>query len=386
MTEYFVVCRAQSGVRFGKEDPLLLHQFPTSVGPVDILIKTRLAPAAGFTKPVPMGLMAEVRGTAPSLDDALQAFSRAVNSLCPVLVFIGNSPIEDMAPEIGYDISPGVPEREYFQQFLPEERLLFVERRRISAELIARVLRALIAHADAERLRRALGQYYQALRNWEPGLEVLALAHLWMGVEALTPVVLRRTLETRACDRAALAATWNVEERHLDAEVRKRLVMHDDAEAYKRAKAASDGFEHGFLGFAQVHAHSDAVRVKVAAHLRHSILDELGLDAADASTIAAAPYDVPGHLHSTKYLRGRLLAPTDALAATGQAYPYLQWRTVFRDVSDPATDDVMFKMEETFTGQFAEGVAFKPTRIEVWGGQESAVKPVASKNESPGTP
>src|SRR5438093_13759844 len=114
MAEYFVVSRAQAGVRLGKHDPLILRQFPTPFGRADILIQTRLAPFAGASKPVPMGIMAEVRGIAPSLDEALPHFSRAVQSLLPVLAFVGNSPIEDMTPEIGYDVSASVSEREYF--------------------------------------------------------------------------------------------------------------------------------------------------------------------------------------------------------------------------------------------------------------------------------
>ena len=39
-------------------------------------------------------------------------------------------------------------------------------------------------HPEIRRLTRAVGQYALALDNWRLGKETLALAHLWMGMEA----------------------------------------------------------------------------------------------------------------------------------------------------------------------------------------------------------
>jgi hypothetical protein len=374
MPEYFVVSRAHAGIRFGKDDALILRSFPSGCGPVDILVRTRLRPAAEFGKSIPAGLVAEARGTAPTLNAALQEFSRAVQSVCPVLVFLANSPVEDMTPELGYGVGEGLTEREFFQQFLSEDPIPLIERRRLSSDLVVRVLAALGKHTEFERLHRALAQYYQALRNWQPGQEILALAHLWMGVEALTPVVLRRVLASEGVDRDGLAAKWSVAPRAIDAEVRKRLILNGDEEAYKKAKSASDGFEHGFLGIAEVKAHSEAVRQGVASHLRRAILQELLLDPADETIIQSAPYDKPGHLHTAKYLRGTLEGTGDNLAADGQAYPILSWKTAFREVPNPDSDDIKFKIEETITPRLAEGISLSNISIEVWGGQESNIQ------------
>lgn len=375
MPEYIVVCRAQSGVRLGTEDPLYLHQYPTPIGRADFLFKTRRVSLAGFNKLVPMGLMVEIRGNAPSLHDALQEFSRTAQSLSAVWAFAGNSPIEDILPEIGYDVSPGIVEREYFQHFLPEAHFLIVERRRLSSEILILLLRAIHAHPEADRIRRAIGQYYQALRNWEPGQETLALAHLWMGMEALTPVTLRRLLSSDGLSRDALAARWQVDPKALEAEVRRREFMNNDADAYTKAKKASDGFEHGFLTFDEVFAHADAVRLKVAAYLRSAILNELSLDAADCASLVADRYEKPGHLLVTKYLRGLLIGPGPQLAAPGFDHPYIHWHTSFRELQSDSPDEVRFKMEETITPSIAEGIVFRPQRIEAWGGEGSAFVP-----------
>jgi len=371
MSKYIVVCRAQSGVRFGKNDPLFLSQFPTRFGRADIVIKTRLTQLSGFSKPVPMGLMAEVCGEGPSMDEALQEFSRTVQSICPVFVLIGNSPIEDMTPELGYDASTEVTEREYFQQMLPEEALLIVERRRIASKLALSVLRAMLEHPDSERMRRAAGQYYQAMRNWEPGQKTLALAHIWMGIEALTPVALKRVLSEEGLDRSGVIAKWQVDAKSLDAEVRKRVLMRGDEESYRLAKAASDGFEHGYLGFDEIFAHADVVRDKAAHYLRAAIIELLDLEASDAAVLTSDLYAKPGHLHVARYLRGLLVGSGESLAAEGKAHPFIEWRTNYLEVENPSPDEVSFRMEEAITPRLAPGIGFKPQRLEVWGGQNS---------------
>jgi hypothetical protein len=251
--------------------------------------------------------------------------------------------------------------------------LLVVERRRLSSDLVIRVLETLLKHEEVERLRRSLGQYYQALQNWEPGYEVLALAHLWMGMEAITPVALRRHMRTVGASRSDLANSWKVDERDLEAEVRRRLIMRGNTQTYASAKKASDGFEHGFLGFDEVRAESERARDETADCLRWSICEELQVRPEDVDILTSSPFQKPGHLRVTKYMRGKLVFEGDDLAAPDQAYPFLEWQTNYREVPNPDSDDIKFKMEETITPRLAEGVEFRPQRIEVWGGQESTL-------------
>ena len=373
MPEYKVFSHAQSGVRFGKDDKVVLENFPSSYGPVNIVVRTRLK-RTDTGKVVPIGLTAEVQGHAPSLLDSAQNLAHAAQSICPVFAFIGNAPIADMCPEVAYEVAPGIRERDYFQLFHPEQSALHIDRRRISSEVAVRFLHKFLCHPEAERIRRALGQYYQALRNWEPGQEALAVSHLWMGVEALSPVVLRRTMQTTGNTRAELASTWGVEDRKLDAEVRRRLILLGDTDTYTTARKASDGFEHGFLGFAEVHAQSSLVRSKLADYLRKSILNELALDAMDTSTMTVPPYDKPGHLRLVKYLRGKLISSDESLVAEGQTHPFLQWKTEVREVPNLGSESAKFILNESFTGVFAAGVSINIQNIEVLAGMESSLK------------
>ncbi|MBK6386484.1 MAG: hypothetical protein IPF71_06550 [Rhodoferax sp.] len=103
--------------------------------------------------------------------------------------------------------------------------------------------------------------------------------------------------------------------------------MRGDTETYATARKASDGFEHGFLGFAEVHAQSSLIRSKLADYLRRSILEELALDAKDTATMTVPPYDKPGHLRLVKYLRGKLISSDQSLAAEGHTPdPFLKWK------------------------------------------------------------
>jgi hypothetical protein len=371
MPEYVVILRAQSGVRLPKDDALIVRRLPTDVGPVDVLFKTRLTSVAQFSKPVPMGLVVEVRGMASSLGEAIPAFASAAQGITPLLAMMGNSQIDDLAPEIAWEVTPGVNERAFFQQHLVEERLLMVARRKLTGDAILRFLQAVATHPDAERIRRTMAQYHQALQNWEPGREILALAHLWMGVEALTPVVLRAELSRLGIDRTALLAQWGVTQKQLDSQVRLRLILKGDQDLYRKAKAASDGFEHGYLRVAEIKANSDAVRKDVANHLRESLLAQLQIDATDRDVFSKPPYDSPGHLRTVKYLRGKLIGTGEQLARANQAYPIMHWTTTFFEIPNDSPDDVSFKFSETFTPRLAPGIAFRPESLAVWGGQES---------------
>jgi hypothetical protein len=168
-----------------------------------------------------------------------------------------------------------------------------------------------------------------------------------------------------------------VKERDLESETRRRLILQGDDDSYATAKKASDGFEHGFLGFSELRSHSVRVRSKVADLLRISIIDELGLEGADVATLCSEPYAKPGHLSVAKYLRGKLVGTADGLAAPDQAHPFLNWKTRFHEVPNSDSDDLKMKMDEVIIGVFAQGISFMPLSVEVWGGQESTLKRIS---------
>jgi hypothetical protein len=113
---------------------------------------------------------------------------------------------------------------------------------------------ALIALAKAisvsehrERLMRSMAQYQLALDNWTMASSILAVAHLWMAVEALTKVRARAELKSRGlANEADLAKSLGVDIKQLDSTIRRQFIFDDDGDCYSKTLAASDGFEHGF--------------------------------------------------------------------------------------------------------------------------------------------
>jgi hypothetical protein len=169
MPNYIVVLRASSAAKFHPEQPSLKAQaFPTPVGPVDMTFQTRYADE-GFNVTIPRELWVDARGPAPSLDDAIKAFWNAAQMPVAVIALTTNAAIEDLDLHLAYDNTPGRSEREFFQNFLPEERGIPRQGRRVPVDATVSLLRAIDTHPERDRLLRAIAYYYNALSHWKPG-------------------------------------------------------------------------------------------------------------------------------------------------------------------------------------------------------------------------
>ena len=66
-------------------------------------------------------------------------------------------------------------------------------------------------------------------------------------------------------DEDELIVEWKIERKQLDAEVRRRLIFSEDQEAYAKAKAVSDGLEHGFSEYHEMQVPAREVVVRTAS-------------------------------------------------------------------------------------------------------------------------
>jgi hypothetical protein len=364
---FTVVARSASGCTFAPDGYFLARNCPSWTGPVTIVFRTRRVNAKGFSKPIPRGLWAEITGSAPDLKSAINSFGQAAQNLVPVLVIATNAPIGDLTPEIAFETTKDIEEREFFQQFLLDERLLPFERRPVPCRLARAILKALGHSPDYKRIHRALAHYYHALNNWGFGTEILALAHIFMAMEALTPVVLRRLLAAKGVSSDNLIAQWSIEPSRLQSEVRRRILFNGDTELYRAVKRASDGFEHGFLPFPDIHETAIRNREAAARCLREAILRSLDLGEDVMMELTAPLYDQPFSLRFAKYVWGKLLGSRDDLAAPDQQYPILKWRSDAVEEPSPETDDPKIGFRETLTPTLGEDISFQVLRYEVWG-------------------
>ncbi|MEK6814120.1 MAG: hypothetical protein AABY65_05260 [Nitrospirota bacterium] len=302
--QFTLVARGPSAAILFNHEQLQVPNFPAPWGPVVITVRTRwITRAEGVT--VPGHLWIEVTGPAPSLDHALQPFATAGLVFLPILSLSANAAISDIETELAFESTPGCSDRPYFQNFVPPESDMVFLVRRLDAQATVSVIDAFTKSPHSSRLHRAAEQYRLALNYWRMGLEALSVAHLWMVLEAMTPVCVEVEIKQRGLKtRGELALSLGVKESSdkmemeskLDAEVRRQLLLAGDDECYSNARKASDGLEHGYLTHKEVHTLSQSVRLRLARLVRAAILDLLGFEADVVSKLNAAPYENPvGH-------------------------------------------------------------------------------------------
>jgi hypothetical protein len=322
-----------------------------------------------FDIPVPLHFCAEGRGPAEGLDDAGKRFANAARAGSTILALVANADLGLLEPELIFDASPDRDQHEFLQIVLPEKPLRAIPNRRIEVEAVSAVGAALATHPELVRLRRAIAQYALALSLWQPGHEIQCLAHLYMGVEALTKARLRQHLVAHGLGEDELIVEWQIERKQLDAEVRRRLIFIEDQRAYAKAKTVSDGLEHGFSEYDEMQAPAREVVVRTAQYLRRAILDMLNLEGGVRERLLGADFNEPrGPVALVRYLRGTLSGPAKGLAMSDQLYPLMQWRGGIKSVTRGEDGKYSFAADEGFTAMLGQGVTFTPGTYEIWDG------------------
>src|SRR5918995_7266033 len=154
--QYVVVAKVPSGARFLPEHQFAINEVPTTEGPVRLVIRTRWDDI-GLEHAVPRELWFDVRGEATSLDAAVAAFSEAARAFGPFVAFVANVEVGLVEVHLAYDATPQLDEHEFMEVFLPDQRGLPTEGRRIDPELLHAFVAALAPHNEWKRLNRALG-------------------------------------------------------------------------------------------------------------------------------------------------------------------------------------------------------------------------------------
>ncbi len=363
--QFVIVMRGPSAVFFHADDKLVVREFPSARGPVNMVYRTRMLDRGGVD--IPGHLWIDIRGHASSLDEALTPFANAGLGLLPIMSLSANAAIGEPEVEIGYENTLGITEREYFQSYVSPERDVLYVGRRIKVEATVALLKALDTHPERERLLRGANQYGLALETWRLGRESLSLAHLWMALEAITKAKLRVVCAARSVTEAKLADDLGVDRTELDGTIRKAFLLKGDEECYKKGKEASDGFEHGFTRYDKIREHSKEIRHRMAHYVRTAILELCGIEEEIFRLLTSDPFDQPlGHWPVVKYLRGKLLGEGDELAAKGNSYPFVRWKPGIKPTKMEESGKLHITFEETFTPEVADGIKFQPLSYELW--------------------
>jgi hypothetical protein len=366
LRDYVVVFKAPAAIRFEEESQLEVRHLRTANGSIAVTFRTRYED--GLEAKIPRELWIDARGSANGLNDAINEFGMAVSRLVPVLAVSENAAILELQTHLAFENTSGAAEREFFQSFIPDERGMPRISIRANPRLTASLFEGVgkVESRDRDRILRACGQYHQALMYWAPGQELLALAHLYMGIEAITKAVLRQECTKRGLDEEALAIAIGVERKDLDSTIRCEIIFGGDRECYLEAKKASDGFEHGFLAFDELQALAAKRRNKTGTYLRNAIIAAL-MPAADIVMELQKRATAVGAWRIIRNFRGWLLGQGDELAAPGHEYPILRWRSSIKSATRAATGEISLTPDDQFTAQIADGISLKPGSYELWG-------------------
>lgn len=353
---------------------ITLKDFPSTNGKLNLRLKTRYR-NEGFSSPVPRELYIEAIGPAPSTDEAIQISGAIVRSLISVLALSANAYIEVPKINLAFDTTPNKRERKFFEKFIEDEIGIPSPGRSLNPLVTINLIQAITKHPEIQRLLRAITQYHFALLNWKPGFEIPALAHMYMGVEALTKAVLRNYCKKNNIDESVLITSWGIRKERLDSEVRLRLLFLGDNDCYMKAKEASDGFEHGYKSFTDIHTIANETLEKTASYLRSGIFDLLHLESEDLKILLDPPFNIPCPWLITRSIGGTIISETGKLAADGQEYPFVKWHYKIVDIRRKDDGNYDIDIEQKFTSILGEGVEFRHETISV-----AANTPLAAVN------
>ncbi|MDP8973269.1 MAG: hypothetical protein M3N45_08865 [Actinomycetota bacterium] len=353
---------------------------PMPMGVATATFRTRYSDE-GHLSPVPRELWIDVRGGGDySLEEAIDAYWNAANQVLPSLAVACNAPVSDAEVHLAIAIDPEGTEHEFFENFQPDESGRPRHGRSLVFPETTTFLDALVQSPHSARILRACAFYREALHYLKQGTEVLHVAFLWMAVEALTKVALRRACEAEACSEDELVTRWLLvagdadqerladAKKGLDGEARRQLIFHGDAECQRAAVKASDGFEHGFEDFAKVRALARcAMAAGVRHHVRRAILELADVPDQTRNRLLGGAFEKPrANWPMTKYVRGKFIGPPSSLAAPSEEYPILHWEGKLVGFERTA-EGHRVSFTEKMTVVAGEGVTFQADSFQVWG-------------------
>lgn len=275
---------------------------------------------------LPGRLVADVRGEADSLSEALTRFSQVLALIAPAVSLAVNGHVPEFEYQLAYDDTPEHGLHEFRQWFRPGPGpLARPEQQLIDPHLCQGVLSAVLQSTDGARAYRACVQYQEALGAWTAGMELRAVMHLWMAVEALTKAFLRMECDRQKVDEERLCETWAIEKKQLDSEVRRRLIFHGDSDCYRTTHGTSDGLEHMFEDFPKLQKSALKCRNCAAEHVRRAVFELVGIEPEDLTKLLAPPHNEPVALVSLdRSVVAELSGKGGALARRDRDHPLLE--------------------------------------------------------------
>ena len=364
-----VVLLSAGGAQLLPGQRLQLNGFPVEPGPADVVLYSRYEDV-GVSDPIPRELAYEVQVPAEDADAAIAIAGAVGSGLATMLSFAVNAYVPAPEPYVAFEGLPGLNRRRFWQRHVTFVDGIPRPGRLLKEATLFPMLQAMFGSGEWERLSRAVSQYHAALSHWTVSAKPLALAHLYMALEALAPVVERS-------ERARLeipSQREHADHRGVDVErsnwkevllgwVRRDVICKGDKATYDAARKASDGFEHGSMPLPEFRSAAELYGRPLIDYLREGLLGELRLaDELHQELIDKRPLDVsPMWLEVRGELHGNVEDP-DELGEGGARFPYVDWHTTLADVRRREDGRLRITPVNHLTLHCAEGVNLTPTQ------------------------
>lgn len=338
------------------------------------------------TRYMDWGLSARVPGDLQAMIDIedAQGVDEAITwvtvgrEIAMIIALATNAAVMPMEGELVFETTTDADEREHFQRFMVGD-LPTLRSRFVPIEATLALMSAVGTSPERNRLLRATSQFSEALNRWGMGNELPCLAHLFIGMEAITKASLRKyqadtgksdddLANEWGCDRTRLPNPKNLGA-FLHHKARVHLAFHGDELHHDIAKKVSDDFEHGLQNAGSLFAPARNALVPTIAHLRRAILEVAGLAPEHIVTLNSAPFHNPvGPGGFEFYLRSKMIgvAP-DHLDGPNQ--PCWDWTHSIKQFEfDSTANKYKFAPDHKMQPRLPEGVKFKNPGFEMWDG------------------
>lgn len=370
MKQYVAIGRAKASVIFGDGD-LLGLDYNLSGRRLHIEMGTR---RLGTDREVIGDLQVIAISEADNVEEAAALLTRG-REMALMVSLATNAYIGPVEGELVYETSSTNGEHEFFQRFMPADTLSYADRA-LPLDATSSLIEATVNHPQRNRLIRGMSQYSLALSYWETGNELLALSHLFMGVEAIKTAYWRHLIAAQNITMEGLATDWGFQNSgriklvdYLNREARIRGVFRGDTLHHQIAKKVSDSFEHGFANGGELYAKAASTLMPTAAHLRNAMLQILEVPEPHLSVLLGDKFSQPrGPAGIEQYFRGVLIAPEGTrLAAPGYDHPFCHWEIEIEAKRDEERRSTVYTHNPKMTAMIGEGVMLRPTGTEVFG-------------------
>jgi hypothetical protein len=281
----------------------------------------------------PVTIHGEIRGEAQSIEEAQAKLSSMIGNVFPLIALAANAAVADPLAICAHGVDLAAGAQPFIGYRTPRANSWFPSgRRKIDSEATEALAIAVGHHPHGDLLHRSIESYRRAVGHWFPEEQLLAGEYLFIAAEALS----RFLIESRAAEQGITPKNLVRLSDAANSDQLRWRYLHDDVfdgdtAAVEALKAASDGFEHGYMTFDEIRRHQQPVLERAFRHVRRALIVATQLPEPYAERLLAETYEEPRALVPVVVVVTGELAVTDptkpALEIDGGAIE-LEWSDI----------------------------------------------------------